>query len=288
MRVDSANLDRCGRPVRRSRVLGLSCRLASLPLKIVLARAGDYVSSYHLAMTTVIAEERYAQTLVTRTADGADATSTRTLVSDFVIVTTEGDQPWMAFRDVLEVDGKPVRDRDNRMERLFASGADIDRALAVNRESARYNLGTIVAHHQHANGRARLPASGRATPIQLSSGRQSSERRRRRHVGDHLLRTRPPHDHQDARRPERGGWGSFVIDPLDGRVARTTLNLMGMRATISVDYAIEPHLHVAVPVKMIESYQMPQETLRGGGGLFQLSAVRDCCADRAEVKRTGE
>ena len=79
-----------------------------------------------------------------------------------------------------------------------------------------------------------------------------------------------------------------MIDPLDGRVARTTLNLMGMRATISVDYAIEPHLHVAVPVKMIGVVPDAAGNAGGGGGLFQLSAVRDCCANRAEVRRVDE
>ncbi len=230
-------------------------------LKIVLARAGDYVSSYHLAMTTVIAEERYAQTLVTRTADGAEATSTRTLVSDFVIVTTEGDQPWMAFRDVLEVDGKPVRDRDNRMERLFASGADIDRALAVNRESARYNLGTIVRTINTPTVALDflLPDAQRRFSFHRVANRANAA------DGGTWEITFSERDHPTIIKTPGGrnvvARGSFVIDPLDGRVARTTLNLMGMRATISVDYAIEPHLHVAVPVKMIESYQMPQETL---------------------------
>jgi hypothetical protein len=36
---------------------------------------------------------------------------------------------------------------------------------------------------------------------------------------------------------------------------------MGMRATIVVEYAIEPRLHISVPVRMTESYQMAQETL---------------------------
>lgn len=230
-------------------------------LKIVLARAGDYVSSYHLAMTTVIAEERYAQTLVTRTADGADATSTRTLVSDFVIVTTESDQPWMAFRDVLEVDGKPVRDRDNRMQQLFASGADIDRALAVNRESARYNLGTIVRTINTPTVALDflLPDAQRRFSFHRAANRGNAAEAGTWEITfserDHPTIIKTPGGRDVVAR------GSFVIDPLDGRVARTTLNLMGVRATINVDYAFEPRLQVAVPVKMTESYQMPQETL---------------------------
>ena len=46
----------------------VSTESASAPrepsLREVIRRAGDYVTRYHLAMETVIAEERYAQTLV--------------------------------------------------------------------------------------------------------------------------------------------------------------------------------------------------------------------------------
>jgi len=36
---------------------------------------------------------------------------------------------------------------------------------------------------------------------------------------------------------------------------------MDMRATIVVDYGMEPRLGIWVPVKMTESYRMPDETL---------------------------
>src|SRR6478672_3945308 len=78
-------------------------------LKDVLAHAAEYVASYHESMAAVVAEERYVQTLTTK--DETSPTQ-RTLLSDFAIVGGEGYQPWMAFRDVLEVDGRAVRDRD--------------------------------------------------------------------------------------------------------------------------------------------------------------------------------
>jgi hypothetical protein len=50
---------------------------------------------------------------------------------------------WFAFRDVIDVDGQPVKERDRRLATLFfekPSGKLLKRAL---KESARYNLGTI-------------------------------------------------------------------------------------------------------------------------------------------------
>jgi len=55
--------------------------------------------------------------------------------------------------------------------------------------------------------------------------------------------------------------GSFAIDPADGHVVRSTLTLLDMRATLAVEYAMEPRLRIWVPVKMTESYRMPDETL---------------------------
>ena len=43
----------------------------------------------------------------------------RTLRSDFLLVRYPEDTHWQAFRDVAEVDGKPVRDHDARLTKLF-------------------------------------------------------------------------------------------------------------------------------------------------------------------------
>ena len=49
----------------------------------------------------------------------------------------------MTFRDVYEVNGQKVRDRDARLEALFMNPDDsiLGRAEAIRRESARFNLG---------------------------------------------------------------------------------------------------------------------------------------------------
>src|SRR5262247_1162401 len=85
----------------------------------VLARAAAYVTAYHRAVASVIAEERYVQRLIVATEATSSASQTleeRTILSDFIIISgAEGEPAWMAFRDVREVDGVAVRRDDDRM-----------------------------------------------------------------------------------------------------------------------------------------------------------------------------
>jgi hypothetical protein len=253
-------------PVAHGARLGLAVSTESAfgssepSLRDVIRRAGDYVTRYHLAMETVIAEERYAQTLVTVAEDGSHTTQTRALLSDFLILSGEpGETPWMAFRDVLEVDGTPVRDRDDRMQRLFAAGGDaVARAMAINRESARYNLGHIVRtiNTPIVALDFLLPDTQRRFRFTRDSVRSSagaiwnvSFKERDRPT---IIRTPEGRDVQ-AR-------GSFGIDSIDGRVVETVLELLGV-ARITVVYAVDPRLQISVPVTMTEAYDMAGERL---------------------------
>ena len=51
----------------------------------------------------------------------------------------------MGFRDVFEVNGRPVRDRDLRLQALFLDEVRlaVDQALEISQESARYNIGQV-------------------------------------------------------------------------------------------------------------------------------------------------
>ena len=66
------------------------------------------------------------------------------LVSDFLLVQVPGEG-WLPFRDVFERDGKQVRDREERLAKLFLGGSRnaIDQARAIMNEGARYNIGNV-------------------------------------------------------------------------------------------------------------------------------------------------
>jgi hypothetical protein len=113
-------------------------------LASLLDKAGRYSQLCEREFTDLIAEEKYEQKLLD--AGHARLRNRRTLRSEVVFVKFEGSLRWMAFRDVFEVDGKPVRDRDARLARLFAGTPDpgaYDRAQEILEASAAYNLGAF-------------------------------------------------------------------------------------------------------------------------------------------------
>src|SRR5688572_15103439 len=102
----------------------------------LVARASQYVADFVSRFSSVVAEEDYTQRLILER-------RTRRLRSDFLIVQIPGGTHWLSFRDVFEVDGKPVRDRDERLVKLFLeppSDSLLRRASEIDRAGARYNL----------------------------------------------------------------------------------------------------------------------------------------------------
>jgi hypothetical protein len=258
-------------------ILLLASTIAALPqerkpsLAEVLSRAGDYVIRYHEAMTTVVAEERYVQKLTTQTKSRSGVISQetpaeeRTLLSDFVIISgVGGEPPWMTFRDVLEVDGKPVRDGRHQLQALLSSGA-VDRAKVLSTESARYNLGpqgfirtinipTLALDLLLPSARSRFRFRQQGTRVDAAGGTvwQITYQEKERPT---IIKT-PDGASVVAR-------GTFWIDPREGRVVESMLDLWDGRATISVVYEIEPRLQIAVPVRMVENYLLEKTQLDG-------------------------
>src|SRR5262245_20637302 len=109
--------------------------------KDVMRRVEQYVASYGEKASIVVCTERYEQQ-ASRPAD--NRYDTRTLVSDFAIVKAGAIRGWLGFRDVLQVDGRAVADRQDRLARvLMASEGRFDEAQSLSDESARYNIGSI-------------------------------------------------------------------------------------------------------------------------------------------------
>ena len=119
-------------------------------LASVLAAAGQYVTEFRDRLSGIVAEERYRQRASTRTqsAGGLPASQVqrRELRSDFLLVRPEGADRLVEYRDVFEVDGRPVRDRQERLAGLFLNSSRSAQSQmdAITIESARYNIGVIT------------------------------------------------------------------------------------------------------------------------------------------------
>ena len=101
----------------------------------LLAKATLYVAQFVDQFSNVVAEETLVQeTTVPR--------RKRTMKSDYLLVRYPGDTQWQSFRDVAEVDGKPVRDQQERLTKLFLepSSNALRRARELAEAGARHNL----------------------------------------------------------------------------------------------------------------------------------------------------
>jgi len=132
---------------------GWSARAQEPSLAAVLERAGDYVASFQRQLSGVVAEETYIQDvrepMLTGTVPRAPLRTGpmhRELKSDLLLVKPEKADRWIQFRDVFEVDGRPVRDRSERLMKLFveptqSTAGQVEQIVS---ESARYNIGNVM------------------------------------------------------------------------------------------------------------------------------------------------
>jgi hypothetical protein len=237
----------------------------------LVARAGRYVVDYGEKLSLVVGVERYAQRL-----QGAGATEPqmRTLVSEFALVRAAGD--WMGFRDVFEVDGAAVRDRQDRLVTLLL-GRSSDRLLQgrqIADESARYNLGPVRRNFNtptaalfflqpENQSRFRFAKDGEDTVDGTRVWRVTYRETDR----PTIVRTTTGRDAPAS--------GTFWIDPVHGRVVRTSLEMRteieqavetnaqgGSRApvqvTVGITVSYEPNVRfgLLLPSEMRELYEV--------------------------------
>ena len=112
----------------------------------VLVRTTDYVNGLTDQLSGTVAEERYEQRFRESVAAfGPPSQQRRVLRSDYLLVEPEGVDRYYGFRDVFEVDGRAVRDREDRLTRLFLdpSVSGKGQIQGILNESARYNIGDV-------------------------------------------------------------------------------------------------------------------------------------------------
>jgi tetratricopeptide (TPR) repeat protein len=217
----------------------------------LLARARAYLAAYERGFALVVSEEHYDQHSV----DPLWST-TRTMRSA-VIAANVGEDDWVAFRDVFEVDGTPVRDRDERLQNLFleSDGQAIAQANRIMAESARYNLGRLqrnvnvptmaLVYLRGSNqSRSTFKTTGHATIHGVLTESVAFTER----ASPTVIRSGPG---------DLPATGRFWIDPTQGRVVKSELSVVqsnGLKATIAVTYAPVSTLSIWVPVVMTEEY----------------------------------
>src|SRR5688572_5547832 len=104
---------RIGAAVAAALLITLPVRAQDEPsTQQLVDRAGAWVLRFVQDFANVVAEESMRQEY--------RAGSKRQLKSDFLLVKHPGqDRVFLAFRDVTEVNGRPVRDQQDRLTKLF-------------------------------------------------------------------------------------------------------------------------------------------------------------------------
>jgi hypothetical protein len=105
----------------------------------ILRAAAAFLAEYEQEIPAIVSEEQYNQ----RGTGGSGPLQTRRLRSDTLVI-ADAEQGWIGFRDVFEVNGRAVRNRDERLTDLFLKPhADrLAQARRIAAESARFNLNT--------------------------------------------------------------------------------------------------------------------------------------------------
>jgi hypothetical protein len=235
----------------------------------VVARFAEYMSTYAHEYAATISTERYTQ--------GAWKKSV-SLESDFGIVRVPGQQGWIGFRDVVSLNGAPVKDRSaDRLASLLADAASIRTGSAatlmgqIADESAKHNIGTVrrtvnnpalvmEVFDQRHHSRMRFSNRGDATLEGVRVRRISFEER----VRPTIIRS---DDDRDA--PISG---LLWIDPGSGRLHRAEMAVRVVTARdaagrhfvarVTVTFGPVTGMPMWVPLTMTEEYQ----AVGGSGG----------------------
>ena len=243
-------------------------------LETVLELAAAYVSRYLDVMSSLTAEERYVQDIAGLTAPATGVAippegitrppeapkplisetigaERRVLRADIVLVKVGPPLEWRMYRDVFEVDGRPVRDRAERLAALFLEPADTARAQAerIAEVSARFNISNLGRVLNEPG----LPLAFLQTSLQPRF-RFTLDRRDRGNVWTvRFTENTHPTLFWHNRTIENPSAGRFWIDVTTGEVTRTEhVVSQGLAATFVTQFQHDDRFGVSVPEEMRE------------------------------------
>ncbi len=254
----------------------------------LLSSAGQYVVEYERLWRGLVADEAYRQMYW----DPTRRLSVRNLRSNVVLLKLPGAMPWAALRDVYEVDGKALRERDARLEKLMVDTrpAALEQVRVIVQEGAQHNLSPLIQ-------RLNVPPTALTFLHPKNQERFSFKRKgscsgadeRQAGVEVALTETARP---ALTRGPDGDVpvTGKLCIEPQSGAVLRTDVefDLDGRErdrwswARVLVLYGRDARLGAFVPMEMKETYQfagigsaglMTRDSSTGPGNEIRIEAT---------------
>jgi hypothetical protein len=239
----------------------------------VLSTAMRYAMSYEQRFALLAAEETSVQEIqrppnpgdnLSRNNPGGGmraggAINIQTIKSDYLLVQLGGDgEGFMPFRDAYEAKGRKLRERDDRLLKLF-TGNDkqrFEKAVKYSEDAAKHNLGNVARTinipllammflHPRVNERFEFTDGGEET----INGRILRKALYREVARPTLIKT--------TRGRDLALTGQLWIDPFTGTVVKTELNAADpiVRCQVTVTFRRDEALDLWVPEKMEEYYK---------------------------------
>jgi hypothetical protein len=265
-------------------------------LPALLAEAASYLDIYEPRFSAIVAREDYELSMLSGLIDTRDTgfgtarrTVLRKLRSDLMLLNL-GPADWVQFRDVYEVDGKPVRDHERQLEALLAKPASglLDAGRKIADESARYNLGvqrnfnvpTMALAYLARKNQARSAFTVKSHETIDGPDLTVVEFKETAHPG--LIQ---------ADRGEVTTNGRFWIAPQSGAVVRSELSCRVDRGstwvegTVTVNYKSDRAVPVLVPATMDEQYRRDTGETDTGHALY--ADFRSFRVDTQTIRKGG-
>lgn len=209
----------------------------SVDFNVLRSRVARSARRLITQLSDVVTEEEYDQRFI-------NSSRKRHLKSDFLLVAYPGQKELvMVFRDVREVDGKPVRDKDDRITKLFIEPFNnaIRRAQDIHRDGLRHSV---------ANGRLMDPLQVIAyLQSEYQGGFKFSLGDRASNLGPDIreISLTPTPARGKIAKPARA-W----VSETTGEVVKTELRSgFGARAEFTITtFGQDPVLKIRVPLEM--------------------------------------
>ncbi len=260
-----------GRPLRCSAVVTValgfwSAQPAGQPsaqaVDAIIDRATAYVGEFVAGFSRLVAQEDYRQEFLRSGIQGSKGSfagapqvvERRHLRSDLLLVSLPESQGWQVFRDVFEQDGRAVRDRQERLSRLFVDGRStttaLDQATQIAAASAQFNIRPMgtVDNPLMALGflqepvRARFRFTDRGFDASVGANARVVEFRE----------TARPTINRRAGDKDIFARGRFWIVPDTGEIVRSEVGFsaLGSETSVATDFAYDDRLGTRVPAEM--------------------------------------
>ena len=253
-------------------------------LEETLARARQSAAAFLDEFSNVVAEERYLQDSsallpvvpipgLIRGGRGtpppmsapAVTAKHRELRSDFLIdkSISNGLRP---FRDVFEVDGVPIRDREQRLAKVFfdKKGDAAARAKEIALEGARYNLGAVERTINHPLFPLMYLDIAERDHVKFTLGKTDRIAGVAVRIIEFVEEGRPT---LVTGRPGEAmpAFGRIWLATETGRIVRAEARIdrKDVKAILTTEFRLDERLGITVPIEMHERYELVDSTVTG-------------------------